>query len=709
MAGVDSFLQNFLAAYLFVNSAEVTTQVKSALTTHSGLHLAAHQVTDTDGRLKQMLTLTGTLDVIYKGGSYNIPITVHLSDTYPYNPPQVVVVPTPDMLIKPGPHVQSSGAVSLPYLSKWTPKSSTLDELLSGLQVIFGESPPVYARPTLPTSTTTGTRSSMQYTHRPTQQPSLPPKPGARADLTPPRLKPKPTKPGLNTGTGATYSSTIDTQIRQTKSHPSFNQNGIHYGDELPYIQKLAHLPSVQYGQQTHPNPSAYVHNGIPRVHSQSSLSSTSRAEQITLPNGSSTSTHEPYRTRSRPPPPSTFNTTKAPHTANANTSSKSYLYNPTLRSEDNNKNANSYLYTNANMNTYSLINTNTDPKAKGLPNPSTEVGLFGNLLQPASQSQPQSPLRHKASKLAPSASTHGESKYMPEHGELHSLQPNIGPISDTSSMSDLIGLNLSSIRPCHQVYTMGSTNLSVQTMSEGTSGSIKKNEEIYKLGADVSTDRISPPMHPILSPTNIPMHKPYPSTKLNGDAHLVNNSLLDMDIARSSGPDDQKLRLMRITKKLENRIENELSKHEKSMAKYENEQLQRKETLTANSAQLDSMVNTLQIELQKVQNNTLEYKDCLAEIDETLGLYRNRTLPSIDDMVVTRYALSAQLMRLVAEVNAIEDTFHYLLKALNRDSINFDHYLKAVRILSRHQFMTRALIIKVEEAHCGAPGDADL
>ncbi|KNC71136.1 hypothetical protein SARC_16330, partial [Sphaeroforma arctica JP610] len=43
-------------------------------------------------------------------------------------------------------------------------------------------------------------------------------------------------------------------------------------------------------------------------------------------------------------------------------------------------------------------------------------------------------------------------------------------------------------------------------------------------------------------------------------------------------------------------------------------------------------------------------------------------------DLVVPLHALR---FRLIAEANAIEDTFYYLVKALDRDSIDFDHYLK--------------------------------
>lgn len=64
--------------------------------------------------------------------------------------PLVYVTPTATMIIKPGKHVDQKGKVYMPYLHEWKqPKSNTLG-LIIKLCVVFGENPPLYARPTEP-------------------------------------------------------------------------------------------------------------------------------------------------------------------------------------------------------------------------------------------------------------------------------------------------------------------------------------------------------------------------------------------------------------------------------------------------------------------------------------------------------------------------------------------------------------------------------
>ncbi|KTF86711.1 hypothetical protein cypCar_00034165 [Cyprinus carpio] len=84
-----------------------------------------------DGSTKELLSLTGTVPVSYRGNVYNIPICLWLLDTYPYNPPICFVKPTSAMMIKTGKHPQSE-----------------LLGLIQVMIVVFGEEPPVFSRPT---------------------------------------------------------------------------------------------------------------------------------------------------------------------------------------------------------------------------------------------------------------------------------------------------------------------------------------------------------------------------------------------------------------------------------------------------------------------------------------------------------------------------------------------------------------------------------
>uniref|UniRef100_A0A8C1I2W9 Tumor susceptibility 101b n=1 Tax=Cyprinus carpio carpio TaxID=630221 RepID=A0A8C1I2W9_CYPCA len=101
-----------------------------------------------DGSTKELLSLTGTVPVSYRGNVYNIPICLWLLDTYPYNPPICFVKPTSAMMIKTGKHVDANGKIYLPYLHEWKPPQSELLGLIQVMIVVFGEEPPVFSRPT---------------------------------------------------------------------------------------------------------------------------------------------------------------------------------------------------------------------------------------------------------------------------------------------------------------------------------------------------------------------------------------------------------------------------------------------------------------------------------------------------------------------------------------------------------------------------------
>ncbi|KAL0639107.1 Suppressor protein stp22 of temperature-sensitive alpha-factor receptor and arginine permease [Maublancomyces gigas] len=75
--------------------------------------------THEDGRPQLLIHLSGTLPVVFRGATYNIPLTIWLPHEYPKKPPMVFVTPAKDMLIRPGNHVDPSGRCYHPYLANW--------------------------------------------------------------------------------------------------------------------------------------------------------------------------------------------------------------------------------------------------------------------------------------------------------------------------------------------------------------------------------------------------------------------------------------------------------------------------------------------------------------------------------------------------------------------------------------------------------------
>ncbi|XP_078405134.1 tumor susceptibility 101a isoform X1 [Cetorhinus maximus] len=103
-----------------------------------------------NGSSQELMSLTGTIPVSYRGNTYNIPVCLWLLDTYPYNPPICFVKPTSTMMIKTGKHVDANGKIYLPYLHEWKHPHSDLYGLIQVMVVMFGEEPPVFSRPAAP-------------------------------------------------------------------------------------------------------------------------------------------------------------------------------------------------------------------------------------------------------------------------------------------------------------------------------------------------------------------------------------------------------------------------------------------------------------------------------------------------------------------------------------------------------------------------------
>lgn len=83
-----------------------------------------------DGRTQLLLCLHGLLPIAYRGASYNIPIAIWLTREYPRQPPIAYVVPTTDMIVRPGPDMDVSGRCQLEYLRNWQRKSEVRARVL---------------------------------------------------------------------------------------------------------------------------------------------------------------------------------------------------------------------------------------------------------------------------------------------------------------------------------------------------------------------------------------------------------------------------------------------------------------------------------------------------------------------------------------------------------------------------------------------------
>lgn len=70
---------------------------------------------------------------------------------------------------------------------------------------------------------------------------------------------------------------------------------------------------------------------------------------------------------------------------------------------------------------------------------------------------------------------------------------------------------------------------------------------------------------------------------------------------------------------------------------------------------------------------------------------------PEVDELVCSTTIVHNQLINLVAEDNAIEDTIYHLHRALNTGRVDLERFLRTTRVLAEEQFLKRALIEKIQ------------
>jgi len=83
---------------------------------------------------------------------------------------------------------------------------------------------------------------------------------------------------------------------------------------------------------------------------------------------------------------------------------------------------------------------------------------------------------------------------------------------------------------------------------------------------------------------------------------------------------------------------------------------------------------------------------------DDLIREVKNREAPNIDAVVVAPTVVHNQLYELVTDDMAIEDTIYVLGKALDKERVSLEVFLKHTRALAREQFLKRALVKKISK-----------
>jgi ESCRT-I complex subunit TSG101 len=107
---------------LYSESRRVYADIEAALSRVPTLRLKSEVYTYDDGRTQLLICIHGLLPISFRNATYNIPLALWLPLDYPRSPPISYVVPTPDMLVRPGKFLDPSGRSSIPYLHDWPQK-----------------------------------------------------------------------------------------------------------------------------------------------------------------------------------------------------------------------------------------------------------------------------------------------------------------------------------------------------------------------------------------------------------------------------------------------------------------------------------------------------------------------------------------------------------------------------------------------------------
>ena len=184
---LDGAVAQKLSQLKYSNKQQAKADILNALREYRELRPEQKEYRFENGKSSTLLSLNGTIPVTFMGATYNIPICLYLLNQHPIAAPLVHVVPTSTMVIKQGKHVDHQGRVYHPYLTQWKHPRNDLSGLISILQVIFGEEPPVFSRSpyqpqTQPQTQPAGPRYQTPY---PTQ-----PLPGMPGGMTMPGMMP---------------------------------------------------------------------------------------------------------------------------------------------------------------------------------------------------------------------------------------------------------------------------------------------------------------------------------------------------------------------------------------------------------------------------------------------------------------------------------------------------------------------------------------
>ncbi|KAG2750081.1 UEV-domain-containing protein [Suillus brevipes Sb2] len=189
---------------------------------------------------------------------------------------------------------------------------------------------------------------------------------------------------------------------------------------------------------------------------------------------------------------------------------------------------------------------------------------------------------------------------------------------------------------------------------------------------------------------------------------HRPTPNLLDEETADSSPPAPQlptaapprppNPELLRLHAQVHDKIASELASLSQVML-LDAERLRAQQTdLLAGEPAIRDEMARLEAVRDVCSNVSSRLRNTVDQGERNIAELRRKGDPEVDELICSTSIVHNQLINLVAEDNAIEDTIYHLHRALNTGRIDLERFLRSTRVLAEEQFTKRALMEKIQQ-----------
>ncbi|KAG6330299.1 hypothetical protein ID866_8789 [Astraeus odoratus] len=216
-------------------------------------------------------------------------------------------------------------------------------------------------------------------------------------------------------------------------------------------------------------------------------------------------------------------------------------------------------------------------------------------------------------------------------------------------------------------------------------------------------------PPQPFTQPLHTPPRPPQPwaPAVVTPMSRSPPPNLIDEELANSSVPQPNpgsapprppNPELLQLHARVHDKIQSEFASLSQAM-QMDAERLRAQQTdLLAGEPAIRDEMARLEAVRDVCRNVSSRFQSTVEQAERNLSELRRKGDPEVDELVCSTSIVHNQLINLVAEDNAIEDTVYHLHRALNAGRIDLERFLRTTRVLAEEQFMKRALIEKIQQ-----------